>query len=83
MPLYRKCNNLREIRIQKGFSGYDLQILSSVPAQAIYLIERGLKNSQAYERSLLSDALNVSEKELFPDDLKRSAEILSTGRKTQ
>ena len=80
MPLFRKCNNLREIRTEKGLSGYDLQILSSVPAQNIYLIERGLKHPAVHEKHLLSIALEVSEEEIFPDELKAFPKIIMTKR---
>ena len=80
MPLFRKCNNLREIRTKKALSGYDLQILSSVPAQNIYLIERGLKHPAVHEQRLLSIALDVPEEEIFPDELKACPEIIMTKR---
>ncbi len=78
MPLSRRCNNLREIRIQKGLSGYDLQILSHISAQSIYMIERGLKRPQRYEKHILSETLSVQEEELFPCDLEDSSKIENT-----
>lgn len=75
MSLRRKTNNLRELRIQRRLSGYDLQILSRVPAQEIYRIERGLKRPMPYEKALISKALGIGEEEIFPDKLKHNKEI--------
>ena len=75
MPLRKKNNLLREHRMQVGLSGYDLQLLSGIPAQTIYLIERGLKRPQRYEKSLLSRALNIEEGKLFPNNLERCSII--------
>lgn len=75
MALRKKTNCLRELRLQKGLSGYDLQILSNVPAQEIYRIERGLKKPMPYEKALISDALGLREEVVFPDNLKYSSEI--------
>lgn len=76
MALMRCTNKLREVRIQKGFSGYDLQILSHIPAQTIYLIERGLKRPQCHERALLADALQVVEEDIFPKYLERNPLVI-------
>ncbi len=76
MPLLRRVNRLREIRTNKGLSGYDLQLLSSVPAQEIYRIERGLKKPNKYEKNLIAEALGKSVEEIFPDSLQFSREIL-------
>lgn len=75
MPLRKKTNCLREIRIQKGLSGYDLQILSDIPAQEIYRIQMGLKRPMPYEKALISKALGLGEEEVFPDELKHNNEI--------
>ena len=75
MALRKKVNCLREERNQRGLSGFDLQILSTIPASSIYLIERGLKRPQAYEKRRLSEALNISEDELFPEDMARNPTI--------
>jgi transcriptional regulator with XRE-family HTH domain len=75
MPLRKKRNCLREIRIQNGLSGYDLQILSNIPAQEIYRIERGLKRPMPYEKALISKALGLREEEIFPDELKHNNKI--------
>jgi transcriptional regulator with XRE-family HTH domain len=76
MPLLRRVNRLREIRINRGLSGYDLQLLSSVPAQEIYRIERGLKRPKKYEKNLIAEALAKSVEEIFPDSLQFNREIL-------
>jgi len=75
MPLRKKNNLLREYRRQSGLSGYDLQLLSGISAQAIYLIERGLKRPQRYEKALLSQALSTEEEKLFPNNLERCSII--------
>ena len=76
MPLRKKVNCLREIRTQKGFSGYDLQLLSTIPAQSIYQIERGLKRPLLYEKSLLAKALSLPEETIFPAELQRNSEVV-------
>lgn len=76
MALRKKVNCLRELRIQRGLSGYDLQLLSSIPAQEIYRIERGLKRPLPHEKCLLAKALNFSEEIIFPAAMARSGEIL-------
>lgn len=75
MALRKKVNCLREVRRSNGLSGYDLQILSRIPAQEIYRIERGLKRAKRYERALLAKALNTEESTIFPKDMELSAEI--------
>lgn len=75
MPLRKRTNYLREARVRKGLSGYDLQILSNIPAQEIYRIERGLKRPKAYERALLSKALGAEEDRVFPKGLESNGEI--------
>ena len=79
MPLLKKTNRLREIRANKGLSGYDLQILSSIPACSIYLIERGLKRARPYERALLAEALGLPEGKLFPTHLENLPKIEGSG----
>lgn len=76
MPLLKKLNRLREIRTSKGLSGYDLQLLSSIPAQEIYRIERGLKRPRTYEKNLIAEAFGKSVEEIFPDSLQFNREIL-------
>jgi len=75
MALRRKTNKLREARKACGFSGYDLQILSRIPAQEIYRIERGLKRPKAYECDLLAQALDMPIDEIFPRHLEGNSEI--------
>ena len=75
MALRKRVNNLREIRTEEKLSGYDLQLLSSIPAQKIYLIERGLMKPWAFEKIALSKALKVSVEELFPEKLTLCREI--------
>jgi hypothetical protein len=75
MALRKRVNNLREIRARAKLSGYDLQILSSIPAQKIYLVERGLQKPWPFEKVALSKALRVLVEELFPKDLARCREI--------
>jgi transcriptional regulator with XRE-family HTH domain len=76
MPLRRITNHLREIRSSKGLSGYDLQILSKIPAQEIYRIERGLTKPQIYQKHLIADALNASVQKVFPTNLERNQEVI-------
>ena len=78
MALLKKVNKLREIRTGRGLSGYDLQLLSSVPAQDIYHIERGLKKPRPYEKKIIAEALGESVEEIFPDSLKFNREVLET-----
>lgn len=75
MPLMIRKNRLREIRKSQGFSGYDLQILSKIPAQDIYKIERGLKKPLPYEKALVAKALGISEDEVFPEEMQRNREV--------
>jgi transcriptional regulator with XRE-family HTH domain len=75
MPLIKKRNRLRDLRIEKGLSGYDLQILSHIPAQLIYLIERGIKNPQDYEKVLLSEALDIPVEKIFPKEMENNPKI--------
>ena len=76
MPLMRRVNKVREIRKALGISAYDLQAISSINAQSIYLIERGLKKPLPYEKALLAEALKVPIEELFPADLERNREVI-------
>ena len=77
MPLRKNINRLCKIRIQKDISGYDLQILSSIPSQEIYRIERGLKRPLPHEKAWIAKALNMPEAEIFPEDLKSNQEVVS------
>ena len=70
MPLMITKNKLREIRKSKKLSGYDLQILSTIPARTLYEIERGLKRPLPYQKALISDALEMDEQEIFPNSLE-------------
>ena len=76
MSLLKKKNRLRELRKAKEISGYDLQILSNIPAEVIYRIERGLKSPNRHEKALLSEALGLDEEEVFPSYLLRNPEIV-------
>jgi lambda repressor-like predicted transcriptional regulator len=76
MPLRKKINCLRELRRKTGYSGYDLQILTSIPAQEIYRIERGLKMPFPYEKALIAKALNLPGEIIFPKGMQRNNEIL-------
>jgi len=76
MVLRRKLNNLRKIRKEKGLSGYDLQLLTYIPAREIYHIERGLKTPTPYEKTLISEGLNMPKGDIFPDDMQGNKEIL-------
>ena len=82
MPLRKKVNLLREIRTKHSLSGYDLQILSHISAQHIYLIERGLKKPQHYEKVLIAEALQIPISTIFPKHLEHTAEIEGETRKT-
>ncbi len=75
MALMIRKNRLREIRKSLKLSGYDLQLLSKIPTQIIYQIERGLKRPAAYEKVLLCEALSLGELEVFPDDLTHNREV--------
>ncbi len=76
MALMVRKNNLREIRMKKGLSGYDLQLLCHVPAGIIYGIERGLKKPLPYQRTLIVKALGLPEATIFPDEFQRNSEIV-------
>jgi len=69
MPLRKVTNRLRETRRAKGFSGFDLQLVTNIPAQEIYKIERGLRRAVAWEKDRLATCLGVAEDELFPNNL--------------
>jgi transcriptional regulator with XRE-family HTH domain len=70
MALMRSVNRLREIRLSKGLSGYDLQLLSDIDAKSIYAIERGLKHPSSFEKGALANALGHLEREIFPESMK-------------
>jgi transcriptional regulator with XRE-family HTH domain len=75
MALRRKLNRLREVRKARGLSGYDLQVLTRIPAQEIYRIERGLRRVRPYEKEWLAKALQEEVETVFPEELERSKEI--------
>ena len=75
MALWRKTNRLRELRRAQKKSGQDLQLLSNISAQTIYYIERGLKRPAPYEKAMLSEALGLSESEVFPSDLVHNRKV--------
>jgi transcriptional regulator with XRE-family HTH domain len=75
MPLMIRKNLLREIRRERRLSGYDLQLLSHIDAQAIYQIERGIKRPQSYEKNLLAEALGLRVEELFPKEMEKNREV--------
>lgn len=75
MALRRKVNKLREVRKSHGLSAYDLQLLSHIPAQTIYGIERGLRRPRTYEKTFLAQALQEEVETLFPKELERHNEI--------
>lgn len=76
MALRIRSNRLRELRRRSGFSGYDLQALSGVPAHIIYLIERGLQRPACYQKFAIAKSLNVPEEEVFPSNLVASKEVV-------
>jgi transcriptional regulator with XRE-family HTH domain len=76
--LVLRQNRLREIRTARGLSGLDLQLLSGIPAQIIYRVERGLKRPLRYEKRLLAEALKVTVEELFPLEMEHSREIVES-----
>lgn len=75
MALRRIVNRLREARKSQGLSGYDLQILSRIPACDIYRIERGLLKPQNHHKILLSEVLGISVAELFPIELEKNPTV--------
>jgi transcriptional regulator with XRE-family HTH domain len=75
MALIIKKNRLRDIRNQKSLSAYDLQLLSFIPAQILYMIERGLKIPHSYEKERISKALNVPVDDIFPKEMERNQKI--------
>lgn len=75
MPLLIRKNCLREVRKARGLSGYDLQLLSHVPARDIYLIERGLKRPLRHEKGLIADALGMPEEKIFPLEMLKNQKI--------
>ena len=79
MALRRIVNRLREARKSRGLSGYDLQILSRIPACDIYRIERGLLKPKVHHKHLLSEALGVSVPELFPVELEKNPTVTGRG----
>jgi transcriptional regulator with XRE-family HTH domain len=76
MALSFRTNRLRETRKAQKVSGYDLQLLSNVRAQKIYLIERGLTRASSYEKFAIAGALGRPVEEIFPRELSRSREIV-------
>ena len=78
MALAKRKNRLREVRNTLGVSGYDLQLLSNINVQRIYLIERGLVNPNKSERARLAAALEFSENEVFPTTMRFNKQIEKT-----
>ena len=76
MALSLRRNRVRELREKKGLSGYDMQILSKVPAWKVYAIERGLQRARGFEKELIAKALEASVDQVFPVELRNSKEIL-------
>lgn len=76
MSLMIRRNKVRETRMVKGLSAYDLQLITHIPAQTIYGIERGLRGPLQFQKDLIADALGLQESELFPPEMARSSEVV-------
>ena len=76
MSLMIRRNRVRETRRAKGLSAYDLQLLTRIPAQTIYGIERGLRGPLQYQKDLIAHALGLQESDLFPREMARSSEVV-------
>jgi transcriptional regulator with XRE-family HTH domain len=76
MALLRKRNRLREVRKAKGLSALDLQLMTPINHQRIYLIERGIVKPTHAQKVILSEALGVPLEQLFPADMSRNQDII-------
>lgn len=61
-------NKLREIRTRLGLSQLQLSFLSHVPNCVISDIERGVRAPWPKARRLLAQALQLPERDIFPND---------------
>lgn len=62
-----KKNRLREVRLLKGMSQFDLALITKINSAEISKIENGKIFPYAGWKRRLSDALNVSINEIFPE----------------
>lgn len=60
-------NNLRRIRKEKGYSQLELSYETRIASTDISSMERGKKYPYPGWREKLANALEVKEKELFPE----------------
>jgi len=60
-------NNVREVRKKKNMSALELARRAVMASSSLSLIERGLIPAYPGWRKRIAQALNVSERELFPE----------------
>ena len=60
-------NNVREVRKRKNMSALELARRAVMASSSLSLIERGLIPAYPGWRKRIAQALNVSERELFPE----------------
>jgi len=77
MALMRKRNRLRELRRAKNLSAIDLQLMTFINHQRIYLIERGVAKPTHAQKVILSEALGVPLEQLFPANMSRNQDIIA------
>jgi transcriptional regulator with XRE-family HTH domain len=75
MALFKKRNRLREVRKAKNFSALDLQLMTFINHQRIYLIERGIAKPTHAQKVILSETLGVPLEQLFPANMSSNQEI--------
>lgn len=67
-------NNLRKIRVDKGLSQLQLSYLTEISPQAISNIENNKVYIYPGWKKRLAEVLEVSEKELFPEDYEKKGD---------
>ena len=77
MALFKKRNRLREVRKAKNFSALDLQLMTFINHQRIYLIERGIAKPTHAQKVILAEALGVPLEQLFPANMSSNQEIIA------
>lgn len=60
-------NLIRELRFRKGITQDELFLKTKIHQARISRLERGIFKASPQERKLISEALEVSEEEVFPE----------------
>ena len=77
MALRINRNRLRDIRLGKGLSGVDMNLLTGIPFQRLYYFERGTKTPTTGEKATIAKALGCAVEKVFPMELENSQEVVA------